>query len=104
LKPDWWEKNERYRERFELPEYDPPKFNDDIYTYKVINSLEEEHGCTIQFLGVNTKYPDDIDIRIDSKTAFSVGRRRTSGGNTIYKITSEEFRERVNAYCTDQTS
>jgi hypothetical protein len=32
VKPDWWVENRKYRERFDLPEYDPPKFRDDVYT------------------------------------------------------------------------
>lgn len=103
-KPSWWEKNEKYRERFELPEYQPPKFADDVYTHEVVDSLEEEHGGEIQFRGVNTEYPDDIDVRIDGETAFSVERYRTPDGNTRYRITSTEFRERVEAYWTEATS
>lgn len=103
-KPDWWEKNETYRERFELPEYEPPRFYDGVYTHEVVVPLEEKYGCTIQFRGENTEYPDDIDVRVNGETVFSVGRYRTPNGNTRYEITSEEFRERVGTYRTESSN
>lgn len=100
-KPDWWEQNEAYRERFELPEYDPPKFDDGVYTHEVVGDLEETYDCEIQFRGVNAGYPDAMDVRVDGETAFSVGRYRTPNGNTRYRMASETFRERVEACCAE---
>jgi hypothetical protein len=40
-------KNERYKNQFDLPEYDPPRFNDGAYTHETVSALESEFACEI---------------------------------------------------------
>lgn len=94
-KADWWRTNDELRERLGLPSYTPPRFADGSYTHGVIEGLEDTHGCTIRFVGVDTQYPEDLEVRIDGDPAFSVGRHRDERGNTVYEMSADEFREAV---------
>lgn len=94
-KPDWWRENERIRSEMELPPYDPPRFEDGIYTHEVIDPLESRHDCTIRFMGVNTHYGDDWEVRIDGEPILTIGHHRDKNGNTVYETTAEDFREHV---------
>lgn len=94
---DWWIENEELREFLNLPPYKPPRFKDDEYTHAVVPALEEKYDCEIQFLGVNTEYLEDWEVRIDGEFNFWIGRRRDENGNTVYGMESEEFREKIDS-------
>ena len=94
-RPDWWRENERLRAEMDLPEYRPPRFADGTYTHRVTGPLSDEHGCRIQFVGVNTRYPEDWAVRIDGEPAFGIGRHRDEQGNTVYELSADAFREAV---------
>lgn len=94
-RPDWWRENERLRVEMELPEYEPPRFADGTYTHEVTEPLAARHGCRIQFIGVNTHYPDDWEVRIDGEPAFGIGRHRDEHGNTVYELPADTFTDRI---------
>lgn len=94
-KPEWWLRNERDREALGLPEYDPPKFEDDMYVHETVDELEDEYDCSLQILGVGTDYLEEWEVRIDGETAFQIPRYRNENGNTVYRISATEFRSRV---------
>jgi hypothetical protein len=94
-KPDWWLANEQIKNAFDLPEYEPPRFSDGTYVHQIVEPLEERYGCEIRFVGVDTHYPDDWEVRIDREPIMAIGRRRTENGNTRYLLESDTFRERV---------
>ncbi|WP_155828821.1 hypothetical protein [Halalkalicoccus jeotgali] len=89
--PDWWITNQKIRDELNLPEYDAPKFVDGRYTHTVITRLEQEHGCTISLIGIDTRYGDDWEVRVDGSTVGRIGRYRNEKGNTVYEMTSSEF-------------
>jgi len=91
-KPDWWLQNEQLREEMELPEYEPPRFSDGIYIYKIINDLEQKHDIDIMLIGRDTRYGDDWDITVDDETVGSISRHRDKKSNTVYEQQSTEFR------------
>lgn len=97
-KPKWWRDNERLRTEMGLAEYRPPRFADGVYTHEVINPLEEVYDCRIQFIGVDTRYRDDWEVRIDGTPAFEIGRRRDENGNTVYEMTAGAVREAVDEH------
>ena len=66
-----------------------------MYTHEVVQPLEDEHGCTIRFIGVQVRHRDDWAVRIDGEPAFDVGRNRDEDGNTVYRLTAERFRRKV---------
>ncbi|MFC6724591.1 hypothetical protein ACFQE1_09430 [Halobium palmae] len=94
-KPGWWRRNERDRAAMDLPPYEPPRFEDGSYVHEVVSALEAEHGCTVTFLGMNVRYPDDWGVRVDGERAFTVERSRNENGNTVYHVDAPTFRERV---------
>jgi hypothetical protein len=95
-KPDWWSVNEALREEMGLHEYDPPRFADGTYTHEVVDPLEAEYDCTIQFRSdVNPEYPEDWQVRVDHEPVTRIARHRNADGNTVYDLTAEEFRESV---------
>lgn len=91
-RPTWWDENEELRRQMDLPGYEPPRFIDDVYTYNLVADFEKSYDCTIQFIGKNVRHEDDWEIRIDGKPVIEVGRHRDQDGNTVYELTSTEFR------------
>ena len=101
-KPEWWSRNEAIKRDLELPRYEPPRFENGVYTHEMLSALEEAHGCTIQFQGQNTLYPEDWHVVVDGEPAFAVGRYRDENGNTVYTITDDEFKSRFEEYVSDE--
>ncbi len=100
-KPEWWRENERIRTEMELPAYRPPRFEDGTHTHDVTDRIEDAYGCRVQFIGVNTRYLDDWEVRIDGTPAFGIGRRRDEQGNTVYEMLPETFRDAVEDHLDD---
>ncbi|WIV65899.1 hypothetical protein [Natrialbaceae archaeon AArc-T1-2] len=101
-KPDWWKENNRIREEMDLPPYDPPRFIDGVYLHEVVDDLKAECDCTIRFVGENTEYGDDWDIRIDGDRVAKIGRHRNENANTVYEMTASEFRTLVRSTLRDE--
>jgi hypothetical protein len=93
--PPWAQRNASLRAEMGLPAYEPPRFADGTPTHEVIDALEREYGCTLRFVGVDARYGDDWEVRIDGEPTFRIGRRRTETGNVVYQLTAETFRRRV---------
>lgn len=94
-RPDWWARNEAYKRRLGIPEYSPPRFQDGEYTYAVVDDLEEAYGCTVRFVGRDSRYPEDWEVRVDGTPVMAIGRHRDENGNTVYEMDSSEFKERL---------
>lgn len=95
--PEWWRKNESIREDMGLPEYEPPRFEDDVYVHDVVPSIEEQHDVSVQFVGVNTEYGDDWEIRLDLEPVLSIGRHRDEDGNTVFEVPAAAVVEALEA-------
>ena len=89
--PDWWIENQSIKSGMDLPFYDPPRFEDGIYTHTIVPVLEEELECEILFIGIDVRYLDDWEIRMDDIPVCDIKKYRTQEGNTIYGISSERF-------------
>lgn len=96
-RPEWWAENESLRAEMELPPYRPPRFADGTHTHEVVPELEERHGCLVRFIGVNTEYPEDWEVRVDGEPVMGIGRHRDRNGNTVYEMDATEFVERLDA-------
>lgn len=94
-KPAWWVENEKIRHEMGLPIYDPPRFNDGIYTHKIIPKIESAHDCRIQFISHIETEERKWNIRINGEDACQVRKRRTENGNTIYEMDSESFEDLI---------
>lgn len=100
-KPTWWRENEKLKQAFDLPAYEPPRFADGTYTHEVVTELENRFDCNIRFVGVDIETDEGWQIRIDGDSILSVGRHRDNQGNTIYEVDAQEFRERIESELTD---
>jgi len=69
-KSAWWVENEELRAYLDLPDYTPPRFADGTYTHDLIPELEEKYDCDIRFLGVDTRYLEDWEVRVDDRHLF----------------------------------
>lgn len=98
-KPDWWEENKKLRKQLDLPFYEPPRFSDGKYTHELLSELEDIYRCEIQLMGIDTRYPDDWTVRVDGEEMFDLPRHRDDNGNTVYELSSQEFRDKF----TDHT-
>lgn len=94
-KPEWWAENEQVKAEFDLPAYEPPRFEDGTYTHEVIPALEWEYDCRIRFVGDDPRYPEDWQVRVDGDPVMEVGRRRDESGNTVYLLAADEFELRL---------
>lgn len=97
-RPEWWEEIEEWKAEMDLPPYEPPRFEDGTYAYEVVDALEDEHDCRVRLLGVDTRYREDWEVRVDGQTAFEVGRRRDDNGNTVYQTTADAFAASVREF------
>jgi hypothetical protein len=95
--PEWLEENQRIRERYDLPDYEAPRFEDGTYTYEVVPEIEREYGCEIKFIGLEGSL-ENWEIRVDGRRVMEVARHLDEQGNMIYGTTAEELRERLEAY------
>jgi hypothetical protein len=93
-----WREIQRIRDRFELPQYEPPRFVDGTYAHEVCLYPESEHSCAIRFIGMDVRYPDDWEVRVDGTRAFDIPCRRDRRGNMIYELSADRFRERILDY------
>lgn len=96
-RPAWWQECTRIKADLGLPDYEPPRFDDGAYVHEVVDDLAGGLEAPIRFIGVNTSYPDDWEVRLGDEPLFDIGRRRDEDGNTVYGLTSAQFRERFEA-------
>lgn len=94
-RPSWWAENDRLREEMDLPPYEPSRFADGTYTYRVVERLEAEHDCALRFVALEPRYPDDWEVRADGERLFGIGRRRDEHGNTVYEMDVEAFERAI---------
>lgn len=93
--PDWVETNRKLKSELDLPKYEPPRFDDDVSTHVITKEIERNYGVTIIFAGKNTEYLDDWQVLVDETPVLTIGRHRDESGNTIYEISSHDFKEKV---------
>lgn len=102
--PSWWVETERLREELSLPPYEPSRFADDVYTYRVVERLEDERDCVLRFVAVNPHYPDDWEVRADGERLFAIGRHRDRHGNTVYEMDAKAFEGAVEEALDERSS
>lgn len=93
--PEWWRKNLREFEESELGTYLPSRFADGEVVRLTVERLQDEYGVDVQLIGVNVRYGDDWELRVDGEGAASLERRRSRAGYTVFEISSDEFERRV---------
>lgn len=93
--PPWWDENVEIKEELGLPGYDAPKFDDGVYVHAVVDELESRYGCQIQFIDPSPTEESRWEVRVDGQPVEEVQRTRDADSNTVFRITSAEFRAAV---------
>ena len=91
--PSGWVEQVRFRERYDLPPFRPPRFADGTRIRECTEALESEFGVEVGFTAI------DIDegwrVEIGRDPAFAIDRYRDDAANTVIEMTAAEFEERV---------
>ena len=91
--PDGWVEQARFRDRYHLPPFRPPRFEDDARLRTVVSALEAEQeiDVTVVARGVERGWP----VEVDRKRAFTVRRYRDAARNIVVPMTSTVFRQAI---------
>jgi hypothetical protein len=100
--PDWWRKNIKEFQQYELRPYRPPRFTDGTYTPPVIKELEAELDIGIELRALNPSEGDSWQIEIDGKPVAEIGKERTGEGFTRYAMTANKFKIIVRSVVTER--
>ena len=93
--PEWWAENEEIKQRYELPEYDAPRFEDGEYVHDVVTELEETFDVKIRLLNSEPVGNGVWEINVDGEVVAECERYRDEKANSVFEVSSEEFRDRV---------
>ena len=97
-RPAWWRRNEALKRSLDIPAYEPPRFADGTYVHDVIDDVESTFDADVQLVGYDTTFPEDWSLTVDGETVTNVGHGRNSDGNTVFDVTSEQFRDLLRTY------
>lgn len=89
--PQWWQRAIEEFDSYGLRPYRPPRFEDGVFKHRVVERLEAEEDVRIDFIGVNSRYQDDWQVRVDGELVGPIGRRRSPEGFTVFEMDSDAF-------------
>lgn len=90
--PGGWVEQVRFRERYELPPFRPPRFVDGVPVHETVSDVESRHGVDVEFAAYA---PGEWLVELGGERAFRVARRRDDAANTVVQCSASEFRDRV---------
>ena len=93
--PDWWKKGIEIHREYGLRPYIPPRFEDDVAKYEVIEQIEEKYEIEIQFRSLDANEDNEWLILVDGEVVGSVTRFRDPGGYSVFEISSENFKSLI---------
>lgn len=88
--PEGWVEQARFRERYGLPPFRPPRFRDGTLLSDNIAALESELGVDIDLVARDVRH-DGWVVEIDGHQAFRFDHYRDDAANTIVEMTTDEF-------------
>ena len=92
--PPGWVEQVRFRDRYALPPFRPPRFLDGESVAETVAAIEEEAGVDVSFVAFA---PGEWAVELDGEPAFDLPRRRDDASNVVVETTAEAFRSRVRA-------
>lgn len=92
--PDGWVEQARFRERYDLPPFRPPRFADGTPVHEVIPDLEAELGVSVTFVARDIE-AEGWTVEVDGARACRVDRTRDDAANTVVGMDAEAFREAI---------
>ncbi len=91
--PSGWVEQVRFRDRYELPPFRPPRFSDGTRVRETIESLEDELAIEIGFTATDVE--EGWWVEIDRTPAFRIDRYRDDAANTVIEMTADAFVDRI---------
>ena len=91
--PAGWVEQVRFRARYELPPFRPPRFSDGTRVGDAVDAREAEFGVEIGFAATDVE--EGWWVEIDDERAFRIDRYRDDAANTVIETTDGEFARRV---------
>ena len=95
--PAGWVEQARFRDRYNLPPFRPPRFGDDTLVRDVVEDLESRFDTRIEFVRRGTGWT----VKLDGDRAFPVERRRDGATNVVVGTSASEFRSAVTRRLSD---
>lgn len=100
--PEWWREAIKEFESHGIRRYMPPRFQDDVLIFSVVEQLEQEYDVEIDFVGKNVAPGDDWTVRVDHDPVGTIGRRRAPEAYTVFEMDSDEFEEWIRNRLSDR--
>lgn len=97
-KPDWWTAAIEQHREYDLLPYEPPRLGDGVLKHRLVRRLEAAYDIDIRFVGVDVRYGDEWEIRVDGDAIETVTHERTPMGYSVYHIDSDDLLESVRAH------
>ncbi len=97
--PDGWVEQVRFRERYDLPPFRPPRFADGSPVHETVERLEREFDVEIEF---TTDGEAGWWVELDRELAFEIDRYRDDAANTVIETPAEAFADRVRAALSER--
>jgi glycosidase len=91
--PAGWVEQVRFRERYDLPPFRPPRFLDGARVHETVDALEAEFDVDIGF--TSTDVDEGWWVEIDRELAFGIDRYRDDAANTVIEMSADRFERRV---------
>lgn len=92
--PDGWVEQARFRERYDLPPFRPPRFEDGARVREAVDGIERQYEVDVSFAAYEVRDEGWV-VEVDGRRAFPVDRRRSDAANVVFEVTEAEFEERV---------
>lgn len=92
--PTGWFEQARFRERYDLPPFQPPRFKEGTWVHDVVTELSSELDVKVEFVRPKDKRGDWY-VEVNGELAFRVNRYRDDAANTVVRTTPEEFATKV---------
>ena len=97
--PPGWVEQARFRERYDLPPFRPPRFEDGVDVRPVLAALSDRFGTRIEFVRRASTWA----VEVDGERAFPVERWRDGATNVVVGISADEFRSALERWFADGT-
>lgn len=93
--PPGWVEQARFRDRYDLPPFRPPRFRDGTLVQAVVSALEAKHDVKVTF--VERDIGTEWSVEIDRAHVFTVERQRDAATNVVVPMSPGAFRAAVEA-------
>jgi len=89
--PSGWVEQARFRDRYDLPPFRPPRFEDGTPVRDTVAALEARFDTRIEFVRRDAEWT----VELDGDPAFPVERRRDMATNVVVGTSAPAFRSAV---------